>query len=239
LNVHGGHRMRLDKKVIEKGLEMLEPHEQLEHLLFAVIPRGDTNALAHRLLDKFVTVAGVINADVEELMTIDGVGKRTAMFLTSLPQLLGIVERSISVEAPPKLETTEDVATFVRSYFYGKLTEEIYVMSLNSSFRLLAVSKLSEGAPNEAYIYPSLAVKQAIRDNASVVIIAHNHPCGLVNPSKDDITLSAKLHGAFKSVDIQFKDSVIIAGSEYYSIAEGYDLERLWKSMAKEEKNGV
>ena len=133
MNVHSGHRSRLDKKVMEKGLEMLEPHEQLEHILFAVIPRGDTNALAHRLLERFMTVAGVLNADVEELMLIEGVGRRTAMFLTDLPQLLGIVERSVWADAPPKLRESEEVAEFVKTYFYGKLTEEIYVISLNSS----------------------------------------------------------------------------------------------------------
>ena len=70
MSIHDGHRMRLDKKVIEKGFEMLEPHEQLEHLLFAVIPRGDTNTIAHDLLNRFGTVASVLNADPEQLMSV-------------------------------------------------------------------------------------------------------------------------------------------------------------------------
>jgi len=119
MSLHQKHRERLDKKVNEYGMEMLEPHEQLEYLLFAVIPRGDTNALAHRLLDRFITVGGVINASIDELMTIDGVGKSTARFLTSMPQLLGIVERSITVAEPPVLSDPEKIADFAKTYFYG------------------------------------------------------------------------------------------------------------------------
>lgn len=236
MSVHDGHRKRLDKKVMEKGFEMLEPHEQLEHLLFAVIPRGDTNAIAHRLLNRFVTIAGVINADVEQLMMVQGVGRRTALFLSSLPQLLGVVERSVTSDAPPKLDSQEAIADFAKTYFYGKLIEEVYVLSLNSSFRLLAITKIAEGAQNETVVYPSKAVKQAILDNASAVIIAHNHPCGQIKASIDDVKLSARLYKAFAAVDIVFHDSIVVAGKKCYSIASQYDLERIGRSIPEERR---
>jgi len=236
VSVHDGHRARLDKKVIEKGIEMLAPHEQLEHLLFAVIPRGDTNAIAHRLLERFVTVAGVLNADYEQLIKVEGVGKRTAMFLSTLPQLLGVVERSVTVDAPPKLDTTEAIFEFARTFFYGKLIEEVYVLSLNSSYRLLAVTKLSEGVQDETTVYPFMAVKQAILDNASVAIIAHNHPCGKAKPSQADVDLSARLLLAFKAVNIELHDSIVVAGGQCYSIASNYKLDRIAKSLPEEKK---
>ncbi|MDO4744039.1 MAG: DNA repair protein RadC, partial [Clostridia bacterium] len=149
MSLHDKHRQRLDKKVKEYGLEMLEPHEQLEHLLFAVIPRGDTNELAHRLLKRFVTVRGVLNADPEELQEIKGVGSRAAMFLTSLPALLGIVERNMKNELPPRMRTTKEIVDYVKTYFYGRLTEASYIFSLNSSHRLLSVSRISEGIAGE------------------------------------------------------------------------------------------
>lgn len=234
MSIHDGHRARLDKKVIEKGIEMLAPHEQLEHLLFAVIPRGDTNAIAHRLLERFVTVAGVLNADYNQLMKVEGVGKRTAMFLSTLPQLLGVVERSVNVDAPPKLDSVEAIFEYAKTFFYGKLIEEVYVLSLNSSFRLLAITKLSEGVQNETPVYPFMAVKQAILDNASFVIIAHNHPCGKANPSNADLELSAKLMLAFKAVNIELYDSIVVAGGQCYSIASHYNLEKMAKELPKE-----
>lgn len=231
MSVHDEHRMRLDKKVTEKGFEMLEPHEQLEHLLFAVIPRRNTNDIAHRLLKRFITISGVLNADVDELTDVKGVGRRTAMFLSTLPQLLGVVERSFMTEEPPLLRELGDIVDFAKTYFYGKLVEEVYLLSLNSSFRLLSVSKLSEGSQNEAFIYPTMVVKRAIHDKASVVIVVHNHPCGSERPSHNDLILSARLFEAFKAVDIVFLDSIIIVGGKFYSIAQNYDLEKLNKSL--------
>ncbi len=229
MSTHDKHRQRLDERVNKYGFEMLQAHEQLEHLLFAVIPRGDTNGIAHRLLRRFGSIAGVLNADYEELICIEGVGNRTAMFLNTLPQLLGVVERSVTYAAPPKLDTFEAISDFVKSYFYGKLVEEVYVISLNSSYRLLAISKISDGSPDEAGAVPYAVVKQAIRDNASVAIVAHNHPCGSLNASLEDVTLSAKLYKAFESVGIVLHDSVIVAGGQCLSIAHQYTFERLNK----------
>lgn len=223
MSLHDKHRARLDKKVEKFGLEMLEPHEQLEYILFAVIPRGDTNGTAHRLLDRFGTLSAVLNADADELETVEGVGHRLARFLTALPPMLGIVERSIKKNPPPRLSTLAEIVDFAKTYFYGKVTEAAYILSLNSSYRLLAVSKVSDGVGGETYIFPPKVVRQALRDNASVVVIIHNHPCGNINPSTNDIQMTRKLSAAFKAVDIIFADSVIISGDKYFSLyAKGY-----------------
>ncbi len=232
MSVHDGHRARLDRKVTEYGFEALEPHEQLEHILFAVIPRGDTNAIAHRLLDRFVTISGVINADVEELMAIQGVGNRTALFLTTLPKLLGVVERELIASAPPILDNMESISRFVKTYFYGRLTESVYIFSLNSAYKLLASTKLSDGSHTDVYLPPAQAVKQAIRDNATAVIVAHNHPCGTTKPSVEDMTLTAQLMCAFETVDIEFLDSVVVAGGQCESIKKNSN----WQTIVKEYK---
>ncbi len=232
MSLHDGHRERLDKKVTEYGFETLAPHEQLEHILFAVIPRGDTNVIAHRLLDRFVTISGVMNADVEELMEIPGVGNRTAMFLTALPKLLGIVERDLIASAPPILDNMDSISEFVRTYFYGRLTESVYIFSLDSAYKLRACTKLSDGSQTDVFLPPVQAVKQAIRDNAAAVLVAHNHPCGTLKPSLGDMTLTAQLICAFESVDIEFLDSIVVAGGRCSSIKENYN----WQNIVKEYK---
>ena len=78
---HGGHRARLRRKVRESGLDALAPHEILEYLLYHIVPRQDVNALAHRLLERFGSVEGVLCAELEELAQTPGVGPRTAGFL--------------------------------------------------------------------------------------------------------------------------------------------------------------
>ncbi len=223
MSVHDSHRKRLDRRVMEHGFEMLEPHEQLEHLLFAVIPRGDTNAVAHKLLETYGSVAAVLNADPQELEKVEGVGSRTAMFLTELPQLLGVVERNLKMNNAVRLETTRERADFAKTFFYGKMVENAYMFSLNSSYRLLRITRISEGVGSETAVFPQKVVRQALCDQASVVIIVHNHPLGIINPSSSDTEMTRKLYLAFEGLDIVFDDSLIISGEKYFSMRDnGY-----------------
>jgi DNA repair protein RadC len=222
------HRARLDKKIEILGLEMLEPHEQLEYILYTVIPRADTNKLAHRLLSQFGTIQGVLNADPKTLESITGVGSRTAKFLSSLLTLLGVVERSIKTNPAPKFDTLENTVKYVKSYFHGKLNEAAYLFSLTASNRLCAINKISDGIGGETFVFPQKVARQAIHDYANGVVLAHNHPGGSVNPSTSDIMLSRKLEDAFKAVDIRFIDSIIISGDNYFSLSQKGYLTAKW-----------
>lgn len=221
--MHERHRERLDKKVKKFGLEMLEVHEQLEYILFSVIPRGDTNAIAHRLIDRFGTLCAVLNAEEHMLTSVEGVGPRTAKFLNSLPALLGIVERSAKEHPLPRLCTTEEIVNFAKTYFYGALREAAYILCLNSSYKLTAVNKISDGIKGETYIFPSKVAKLALLENASIVAVVHNHPCGNLNPSHSDIILTRRMAAACQAVEVEFSDSIIIHGDKYFSLRErGY-----------------
>ena len=225
--IHDKHRERLDRKVARDGIEFLEPHEQLEYLLFVVIPRRNVNDLAHKLLERFGSLWGVFNADVKQLTEFEGIGTRAAKFLKILPSLLGITERNVKYSKPPRLYTQEEITNYASTFFYGKMLEEVYLFSLNSNFGLRSVSRISKGDETEAYIHPKQVVKQAIYDNAAVALIVHNHPCGSAAPSFEDISLSRQLNDAFAAVDIKFLDSVIISGKESYSIRENGYLKKI------------
>lgn len=223
MSLHDGHRARLDKKVMEHGIECLATHEKLEYLLFAVIPRGDTNAIAHRLLERFSTISGVINADVEVLTEIPGVGRRTARFLTSLPEILRIVERETAGTSHPYLDSPEAISRFAKTFFHGKLTESVYIFSLNSKRKLLSCTLLTEGRDDNVEIVPAQAAKRALLDNAEGVILAHNHPCGSMNASLEDMMLTTNLISAFRTLGIELVDCIVVTGGVCKSIIDGYD----------------
>ena len=225
VSIHTNHRQRLNKKVEEFGLDSLEEHEQLEWLLFAVIPRGDTNATAHRLLKRFVTIAGVLSADPAELQEIEGVGSVAARFLSQLPALLGIVERSMK-DKPPSFKNYEDAEKYIQSFFYGRLTESAYIFCLNSSYRLLSVKRLNDGGTGEIAIIPSRVARIALRENASAVVIAHNHPCGRVNPSINDIRMTRTLNEVFEVLGIELFDSVIVSNDSICSLKRNGYMEK-------------
>ena len=83
---HGGHRERMKDKYIKFGLEIFEPHEVLEMILFYAVPRVDTNPLAHRLIDHFGSLAGVFDASISQLMDF-GLSKNAAVFISMIPKI--------------------------------------------------------------------------------------------------------------------------------------------------------
>lgn len=85
-NEHSGHRERMRKKFIENGFDVFETHEALEMFLYYAIPRKDTNPLAHRLLDRYITVGGVCDAPIDELMKEFGLSENAAALLKMLPE---------------------------------------------------------------------------------------------------------------------------------------------------------
>jgi DNA repair protein RadC len=91
--VHKDHRQRMLQRVLRQGLDQFEPHQALEVLLYFAVPRQDTNPLAHRLIDHFGSLAAVLDAQAEDLMRIPGVGERTAIFLSMMPELFNLYRR--------------------------------------------------------------------------------------------------------------------------------------------------
>lgn len=221
-DVHKGHRKRIDGKSRLMGLEFLEEHEQLERLLFAVIPRGNTNGLAHKLLDEFGSIYGVLTASIEQLRSIEGVGTRTAEFLRDLPPLLGIVERSIAESGErPVLDTANKMGEYAKTLFYGKLVENLYMISLNSSMRVIRFDKISDGNSTSSAISIQKVAKTAILNDAYAVVLAHNHPGGRLEPSMSDLTLTREIDESLKKLGVVLADHIIVAGGGWHSIKTG------------------
>ena len=218
---HSGHRKRLDDKSNRIGFEFMEEHEQLEKLLFVAIPQGNTNVIAHRLLKQCGSLYGVLTAEPEELVKVDGVGNRVAQYLHDLYPLLGSVERCMMREHEkeyPCIRTVEARGEFVKTLFYGKLVENLYMISLNKRFQAYRFDKISEGSAEEAPVYIQEMVKQALRTKAYYVIIAHNHPSGDLNPSQADITVTRELYRGLDAVGITLLDHIIVGGGRFVSL---------------------
>ena len=105
MSIHDGHRQRMRNRFLKSGLANMETHEVLELLLYHCIPRSDTNALAHRLIKRYKTLRGVLQAPVAELMAIEGVGEGTATFLS----LLNETVRYVNVEKAADIKIIESV----------------------------------------------------------------------------------------------------------------------------------
>lgn len=221
---HAGHRQRLDDKSNLVGFEFMEEHEQLEKILFGVIPRGNTNLIAHRLLEQCGSIYGVLTAEVEELTKVEGVGNRAAQFLHDLCPILGCVERCMLRESQHKhyvdLSTAEAMGKYAKTLFYGKLNEVFYMISLDKKMRAYRFDKISNGSADETPVYVQEVVKLALRTNAYAVVIAHNHPAASLTPSRADLNTTVSLHRAMDAVGISLLDHIIVGGGEFISLKQ-------------------
>ncbi|MBQ9992780.1 MAG: RadC family protein [Firmicutes bacterium] len=217
--LHQEHRERVKKKVREIGLANLPEHEVLEYLLFFSIPWKDVNPLAHVLINKFGSLAGVLDASYEELLKVNGIGEHSAIFLSSLP---GVFDRY-------KLIKWDDLPYFAASDIYGPYAvdllaeqdkEEFCIICLNSAGRLIRAEKLGEGTVNSVHIPTRNVAEIALRNNAVSVIFAHNHPADTMYPSRADIELTQALSAALMTLNISTLDHVIVGRGEYFSFRD-------------------
>lgn len=221
-SLHDGHRKRLDEKALE-SFDTLSMHEYLEILLFVVIPRGNTNDIAHRLLERFGSFKGVLNASPFELMKVKGVGYRAAMFLCILNGIAGLILRCQMNYTT--LDNAEKIRDYVSTYFIGREKECSYVFLLDSHNKLKGVKLLSEGVSDETYIYASNICELALARDAKKVILAHNHPSGVATASENDVAVSKNLEIKLHNINVKLIDSVIVTDGDYYSLRANGHLE--------------
>ena len=217
--IHEGHRQRLKSQFLAEGLEHFTEIQALELLLFPVVPRRDTNPIAHALLETFGSFSQVLEAPVEELKKVKGVGDSAAGYLHMVLEAGRYYQISRSRQCKI-LSSLEKCGEYLTSFFYGKTVENIYLLCLDAKCMVLGCKKIGEGSVNSAGLSIRKIVETALGVNASAVILAHNHPSGLAIPSDDDIQTTRKVAAALSAVDIQLVDHIVVADDDYVSMVQ-------------------
>lgn len=221
MGVHDGHRARVRQRILREGLSHLEPHNVLEILLFFSIPRGDTNELAHRILDRYNgDLVAVTEASVEDLLTIEGVGETTAFMLKMIPEIAAYY-RSCLIKEGARLEGTEAIREYFVPRFYGKTREELHFVTLDGEMRPLSDTLISTGSANASTVDVKRVVELAISSHATWGILAHNHPSGMVRPSQRDALATKEVATALRLVGVGLADHVILSGEAMFSMRDG------------------
>lgn len=215
---HEGHRKRVQERFLKKGVDSFESHQILELLLFFSIPRGDTNELAHRLIDQFGSLSGVFHAPFEELQKVKGVGRISALLLHLIPQLCRVYYEDLNREKVRVFEV-EQAAEILKRKFIGRTNEVVVLMLLDSQCRLILCEVVNEGTVNTVPVYVRRIVELAVRYNASAAILSHNHPSGNPVPSKGDIESTVSVYHALKSVEVPLRDHIIFGDEDYISLS--------------------
>lgn len=220
-NPHAGHRARLKEEFLARGLEGWSDHKVLELLLCYAIPQGDVNPLAHRLIEAFGDLAGVLDAEPEALRAVPGVGEHTAALLKLLPQVAGrYLAQSTGSRAEETAVRLADYARWFFPYFTGAVRERFYLLSLDSRRKVLGVDLVGEGELAQVGVSSRRVLEAALKHNARCVVLAHNHVGAYANPSADDVFATRALNGILEQVHIELLDHLIFNGEEYVSMRE-------------------
>ena len=221
-----GHRERVRKKFLENGFNGLEDYEVLELLLFYVIPRKDTKAIAKELIEKFKTLANVLKADTLELKNINGLGDVAITFLKMIGALPARIykdelkNQKLIKDDKNKISDKEVLLSFLRNKIGYEDVEKFYVIYLSSSNEVIAFEESSSGTLDRSSIYPREIYKRVIMENAKSIIIAHNHPSGNTCPSKCDIDITNEIAKGLKNFGALLLEHIIITRDSYFSFLE-------------------
>ncbi len=206
------------EKLQEKGAKALSDRELLAILLDSGSPNRDVLTLAERVLK--ILDATSANPTLEQLQAVDGIGPAKA---TTILAALEFARRRIRPEGF-KIGVPPDVLPLIQ-HIADRKQEHFMCISLNGAYEVIAVRTVSVGLVNKTQVHPREVYADPLTDRATAIIVAHNHPTGNLEPSKDDITITRQLKSAGETLGIRLLDHIIFSHKGYYSFLESAKLD--------------
>jgi DNA repair protein RadC len=213
-NTNAGHKQRLRERFFKSGFVGFQDYEILELLLSYAITRRDTKQIAKKLLDEFGSLSYVLDAKLPELQEV--VSERTATYLKMIRETISNYHYDRSIEREC-FTTIDELLTYLRARLGGKQNEVVHVLYLNSKNVLISSEDLGEGTVTEAVAFPRRIVESALKFGSTSIIMAHNHPGGLCEPSESDNRITEQIKKALETVNISLQEHIILSNDGYYS----------------------
>ncbi|TMG97184.1 MAG: JAB domain-containing protein [Betaproteobacteria bacterium] len=211
--------LRPREKLLTQGPASLADAELLALLLRTGLAGQGVLQLAQSLLDAFGGWQGLLRAQPEDLKRIKGLGPAKR---AEIGAVLEIARRSMAQElqAAPVFEAPERVKAFLRLQLDGLGHEVFVVLFLDAQHRLIRHEEMFRGTLTQTSVYPREVVKRTLELRAAAVILAHNHPSGVAEPSKADEFLTQALQRALQLVDVRVLDHLVVGHGGVVSFAE-------------------
>ncbi len=207
------------EKLLARGASALADAELVALLLRTGLKGKPVLNLSEELLDRFGGLAGLMHADLQDLKAVKGLGPAKR---AELAAVLEIARRSLQVRL--QRSTTFDAPDAVKAYLQLQLAhldhEAFAVLFLDTHHRLIRMEVLFRGTLSQTSVYPREVVKRTLALRASALILAHNHPSGVAEPSRADEQLTQRLIAALALIDVRVLDHIVVAAGHCVSMAE-------------------
>lgn len=212
------HRKRLRERFLKHGLGAFADYEAVELLLTLAIPRTDVKQPAKALIARFGDLRGILDAPVEELRIISGIG-------SVAPVAIQIIKAAATLYLQQSCEDRDSLADPARLADFwrmriGALPYEVFEAAyLDSALRLQqnGIETLEEGTIDRATVYPRRVIEAALRRGAAALVLAHNHPNGNVEPSEHDKVLTRAIVLGAEAVHLKVVDHLIVSVQSTFS----------------------
>ena len=207
------------EKLLARGPSALSDAELLALLLRTGIVGKHVIQLAQELLDRFGGVGGLLHTGADALKAIKGLGpaKRAEVMA-----VLELARRALAQElrAKPLFDSPTAVREYLQLQLGARAHEVFAVLFLDSQNRLIAMEELFRGTLTQTSVYPREVVLRALHHHAAAVVLAHNHPSGVAEPSRADEALTQSLKAALALVDVRVLDHFVVTMESARSMAE-------------------
>ncbi len=218
---------RPQERLQRHGAGALSDSELLAMLLRSGTKGHDVLTLSNRLIGEAGSLAGLIQWRETDFKKLKGIGRIKALQLITVMEVARRVLAHAGNHAPPLIDSADKAADFLRAHAHGLLVEKFWVLCLNRKNRLIKCTEITSGTANSTLAHPREVFREAIKESASAVLCAHNHPSGDPTPSSADIKMTRQLRDASQTVDIPLVDHVVLgqsladpSGLGYYSFRE-------------------
>jgi DNA repair protein RadC len=212
-----GERPR--EKLLERGAQALSDAELLALLLGSGTRGKSAVELARKLISEFGSLRNLLTAEAARCLAQTGIGPARYAILNAAIELARRHFRE-ALRLGPALTAPEATRNFLLAQLRDRPYEVFCCLYLDNRHRLIAFEELFRGTIDRAGVHPREVLRQTLMHNAAAVILAHNHPSGVLEPSQADELITRRLRDALALVDVRVLDHVIIGDGHCYSFSE-------------------
>ena len=211
---------RPSNKLQNLGTAALSDSELLAILVGSGTPQMNAVEIGQQIMSRFDhSLSKLAKADFREIKDIEGVGTYTACKILAAIEL-GKRRQLATALMAPDLCTAIAIYNYMNPKMQDLQVEEGHVILLNQNYKLIKSVRISQGGITETSVDIRIIMKEAVVNNATIIVFCHNHPSGSICPSRVDDELTRSIKRACDLMRIHFADHVVIGDCSYYSYRE-------------------
>ncbi len=212
------------EKLLKKGAEYLTDSELLAIILRTGNKSESVTELSNRILKRIGGVKNLKNMTINTLTKIEGIklGKASSILAS-----FELAKRALKNDEPIKFKNTIDMYNYIKNDFLYELQEKFIILLFDKQFKLIKKCEVFKGTIDAVNVYPREIFKEALKENASFIVLAHNHPGGEVMPSIQDDEITKILVKNGQLIGIKVIDHLIVTQNSYFSYYENAQKNKL------------